>query len=76
MEASGRVGRLAHHRAAGVNSTPTCDRRYYPNIADGADLRCLNVRQSWASLLVEGTKTVENRPPGANRPHFDVGRAS
>ena len=33
-------------------------------------LRCLNVRQPWASMIVEGTKTVENRPAGANRPHF------
>jgi len=34
------------------------------------ELRCLNVRQPWASLLTENLKTVENRSPGANRPHF------
>lgn len=39
-------------------------------LASLEDLRCLNVRQPWAFLLVEGIKTIENRPPGANRPYF------
>ena len=39
-------------------------------LATLANLRCLNVRQPWASLLVQGIKTIENRPRRANKPYF------
>lgn len=47
------------------------DRQIIHELSTIDDLRCLNVRQPWASLLVEGIKRVENRPLSANRPHFD-----
>ena len=39
-------------------------------MANVDNLRCLNVRQPWASLIVEGIKPIENRLPGANKPYF------
>jgi len=39
-------------------------------LANVEGLRCLNVRQPWASLLVEGVKSVENRGLNVNQPRF------
>jgi len=41
------------------------------SLAELPNLRCLNVRQPWASMLAEGIKSVENRPLGANKPYFE-----
>ena len=41
-------------------------------LASTEHLRCLNVRQPWASLLVEDIKHLENRGGGANRPKFNL----
>ena len=40
------------------------------SLARSKNIRCLNVRQPWASLLVEGIKTIENRSSGVNKPYF------
>ena len=41
-------------------------------LAEWLGLRCLNVKQPWASLLVHNLKNVENRGGRSNRPSFGM----
>ena len=54
-----------------VHDNQTYQRQVAHALAELPNLRCLNVRQPWASMLVEGIKSVENRPLKANRPYFE-----